>query len=113
MPLDRVDLPGDMAEHGRGITGAAADLEHPIVRPDLGRFNHQRDNVRLRNGLTFLDRQRGVVVSVLAEPVRHEDLSRHRAHRLEQSRILHPSRRELPLHHPFALGGERRHDDER
>ena len=47
LPLDRHHLAGDPADDRRRIAGAGADLEHLVARLDLGRLDHQRDDVRL------------------------------------------------------------------
>jgi hypothetical protein len=66
MALDRDHLAGDSAHHRRRITRAGADLEHPVARRDLGRLDHQRDDIRLGDGLVGFDRKGAVLIGELA-----------------------------------------------
>ena len=67
MALDRVDAVGDPTHHGRGITRARAHLEDTVARLHLGGFDHQRDDIGLRDRLALADRQRPVLVGELLE----------------------------------------------
>ena len=87
MALDRDHLARDPAHHRRRIARAGADLEHPVAGRDLGRLDHQGDDIGLRDGLVRLDRQRRILIGVAGELRRHERLARHLAHRREQARI--------------------------
>ena len=62
LALDRDDAGGDPADDRRRIAGAGPDLEHVVARLDARRLDHQRDDVRLRDGLLRLDRQRVVAI---------------------------------------------------
>ena len=76
VPLDGVDLARDPAEDRRGVARAGADLEHAIAGPERERRGHQRDDVRLRDRLPALDRQRRVLVGELRELGGEERLAR-------------------------------------
>src|SRR5713101_2710143 len=70
--LDRVNLAHQTREDRRLVSGARADLEHGVVRPDPEEVGHQRDDEWLRNGLAVSDGQRPVGIGVLPYAVRHE-----------------------------------------
>jgi hypothetical protein len=56
--LDGIDIAGDFGQHGRRITGSGAYLQH-FLAPLQGKpFNHECNDVRLRDCLARLDRQR-------------------------------------------------------
>ncbi len=78
MALDRDHLAGDPAHHRGGVARAGADLEHPSPGRDLGRLDHQRDDIGLRDGLAGLDRQRPVLIGEGAHLIGHEHLARNR-----------------------------------
>jgi hypothetical protein len=45
--LYRVDVRGDPTENCGRVTRAGADLQRTVPGPELERFGHQRDDVRL------------------------------------------------------------------
>ena len=90
--LDRVDAARDPREHGGGVAGAGADLEHGFAARELQRLRHQRDDVGLRDRLAFLDRQRRVLVGELVQSRRQEGLARDVAHGVEHERVAHAAR---------------------
>ena len=55
------------AEHRRLIAGTRADLEHPMVRLNVERLGHERDDVGLRDRLPEADRQGRIVVGPRAQ----------------------------------------------
>ena len=83
MALDRIDAPGDPAHDCRGITGACAHFQNAVAGLHLGRLDHQSDDVRLRDCLTFADRKRPVLVSELFETGFNKSFARHTAHGLK------------------------------
>ncbi len=112
--LDRVNLAHQTREYRRLVAGARADLEHDVLRPDLEKVGHQRDDEWLRNGLAVSDRQRPVGIRVLPHAIRHELVARHGAHDPQHlRRDTGAAEREGRItrirfdgaHHPRALGG--------
>ena len=85
--LDRVDLPGQLGQNRRLISGTRADLEHAVVRLDLERLAHEPDDVGLGDGLAVADRQGKIAVSVGPDGVGHEQMPRHARHGVEHARI--------------------------
>ena len=106
MSLDRDHLPGDPGEDGRGIAGAGPDLEHMAAGRHPRRRDHQRDDIRLGDGLARLDRQRPVLIGELAHRRGDEGLARHLPHGGEQRRIAQAPAGDLLLHHRFPQGRE-------
>ena len=106
MALDRVDVGGEPARHRARVARAGADLEDPVARADPRRLEHQRDDVRLRDRLPLLDRQRRVVVGVAAQRRGDELVARHLAHRREERRIADAARGDLLVDHRPASRGE-------
>jgi hypothetical protein len=47
MALNRVHLVSDLTHNGRRVAGACAYFEDAVARLDLGRLDHQRDDIRL------------------------------------------------------------------
>jgi hypothetical protein len=107
--LDREDPAGDQRHHRRGKAGARADLEHPVARPQLGRLDHERDDVGLRDGLALADRERRVLVGELLHALLDEGLARHPPHRVEHLRVADAAARKLHVHHAVPGPGEVEH----
>jgi hypothetical protein len=87
---------------------------------DLGKFQHARDDVGLRDGLPGLDRQRGILIGEFLQMLGHEGLARHGAHGGKQQRIVNAAGAEMagdhhrPLLHIGAVqdfGALHGHDD--
>ncbi len=64
---------------------------------------HQRDNVRLRNGLIVADAKRVVGVGHPPRPLRDEPVPRHVAHGFEHDRVADVACGDVPLDHAIAL----------
>lgn len=103
MSLKGVNATGDQTDDSRGIAGTGTHFEHLIAGPDFGRFDHQRDNVRLRDRLIFADRQRSVFVGKLLESGVDERLARHATHRIQHARITHAAPGDLNIDHPVPI----------
>src|SRR5690606_35670543 len=84
---------------------AGADLEHAVVRFDLGGLRHQRHDVGLRDGLARADRQRAVLVGEILHAGADETLARHRAHRGQHARVADAAPGQVHLDHAFPRGG--------
>ena len=77
-----------------------------MVRLNVERLGHERDDVGLRDGLLVADRQRRIVVGVGALRLGHEQVAWHPAHGVEHARGANVAGRELLLDHPKPLGLE-------
>jgi hypothetical protein len=109
MPLDRLHLRRDLAEHRRRIARAGADLEHAVAGLDLGGFDHQRHDIGLRDRLALADRQRPVLIGEFLEAGLDEHLARHPPHRLEHMPVAHPAAGNLNVDHAVAGGRKVEH----
>jgi hypothetical protein len=59
MPLDGDHLVHDLRQHSGSVTGARAHFEHLVRAFQLRRLEHERNDIRLGNGLVCLDRAAG------------------------------------------------------
>ena len=107
MAFDRIDLGRELAEHGRRITRASADFENPFARLNARRLDHARDDVRLRDRLPGLDRQRRILIREFAQLAGDERLARNVAHRNEHARVAYAAPRDLAFDHALARGAHR------
>jgi hypothetical protein len=101
--LDREDLAGDAGEDRGGIAGAGADLEHLLAARKPKCLGHERNDVWLRDRLRLADRQRRVLVGVLAQVRGQECLARNRVHGLDHERRAHTAGGDVMLDHVAAL----------
>ena len=101
--LDCRDLAGDAAHHRRRVARARADLEHLVAGAKLGELDHARHDIRLRDGLARLDRQRRILVSEFLQRRGDEVLARHLSHGGKHERIDDAARLEMPRHHEGAV----------
>jgi hypothetical protein len=110
VPFDRVDMADHPGQHGRRIPRAGADLEHAILWSRLDGGDHEGNDVGLGNRLTFLDRQRGVLVGELRQAIGQEHLPRDHPHAVEYLLVLHASGGDLVPHHVLAQDAHVRHE---
>ena len=106
MALDRVNPVDDPAQDGRSVAGARADLQHMIAGLHVGRFDHQRHDVRLRDRLAFADRQRPVLIGELFKAGFDEQLARDAAHGIQDAAIAHAPASDLHIDHAVASARE-------
>ena len=102
MSFDRAHLPCELGRDGRGVTRSGPDLQDAIVFANLRSFQHERNDVRLRNGLLFGDRKRTVLVSELLEPNVHESFPRNMTHRRQHPSIADAAAGYLHVNHPVS-----------
>jgi len=85
--LDRVYLFADMAEDGRLVSRARADLERAATRARVDQVGHDRDDVGLRDRLAVPDRQRPVFIGEPAIIALYEFVARDRRERAHYALI--------------------------
>ena len=107
--LNRIDLAHDAAQDGRGIARARPHLEDAVPRLEAERLERERDDVGLRDCLTFADGERRVVVRELGELAGDELFARHSAEGREEPRVGDSSPSQVNLQHPGARALELRH----
>jgi len=81
VPLDGADLPRDLRRHRRGIAGTGADLENPVAFADFGGFQHQGNDIGLRDGLAFANREGTVLIGEFLKSFVDKRFTRDAAHR--------------------------------
>src|ERR1700737_2604976 len=102
MSFDREHLLCELSRYGRGVTRSGPDFEDAIVLADLRSFQHERNDVRLLNGLLFRDRKRTVLVSELFEVNVHKRLPRNLTHRRQYPSIADAAAGDLHVNHPVS-----------
>ncbi len=110
VPLDGVDLAHHFGKHGCRISGAGPDLQGAIARARHNALDHERDYVRLRNGLAGRDRQGRILVSEFGEFIGEESLARDASHGLEHRSVAHSASSNLISDHPKAFVCQVKHD---
>ena len=105
--LDAVHLRHQARQHGRLVTRARADLQHPIGRLRIQRGRHEGHDVGLGDGLPVADGQGPVLVGQGALGGRHEFVPGHPGHGREHSAVLDAASHDLIAHHagPGRLEG--------
>ena len=103
MPLDAVDLAGQSAQNRRRVARSGADIEDAVAGLDLGGFDHQRDNVRLRDSLAGAMGSGAVFVGEFLHSRANESLARHLSHGFEHARVSDTSPGHLEGDHSLAL----------
>ena len=102
MPLDRIDLLRDLTDDSGRVARAGPDLQHPVTWTNLSRLDHCRDDIGLRDRLTFFDRQRRILIGELGHRRVDKTLARNFAHRRQDVSIGDPASRDLGIHHLTA-----------
>jgi hypothetical protein len=109
MTLDDMDPRCDPAEDRRRIAGTAADFEHPIAGPHIGRFEHQGDDIGLGDGLLLAYGQRTVLIGEFLQALIHEDFARHLPHGFQYVLVADATPGDLRLDHMPARAPEVRY----
>ena len=99
MALDGVDIGGNFGEDRRRIAGTSTDFEHLFAAAQRQRLGHERDDIGLRNRLSFFDWQRRIVIGKFMQSLRQELLTRHGAHGIEHELGAHTSCENCPVDH--------------
>lgn len=102
VPFDRIDLVHDSAQHGRRIARPGSDLKHPVAFFKLQHFGHHRHDIGLRDGLTFSDRKRRILVSELGHFIGQEHFTGHLLHGAQHRRVFNPPALQMAFDHDIA-----------
>ena len=89
-PLHAVDFFGDLAEYRGLVSAARADLQHAAGRLEHQPVGHQRDDIRLADGLPVPDGQGASSEGAVALLSREKLIARRRAHGGDHPRIRDP-----------------------
>ena len=99
IPLHRIDIARQPAQHRALIPAAGADLQNPMPRLHLQRLGHQSDDIGLADRLGAVDRQGLILPRLIQELLVHEDRAVDALHRLQHARVrdpLLPQRQDQP-----------------
>jgi len=107
MPLNGVNMFCNPAENGTCIARTSPDFKHLVTRVYMRRFDHQRHDIGLGNGLAFFNGKRRIFIGELVITIAHEHLARHFAHGCQHMPVHHSTRDHLCAHHVLALIAER------
>jgi len=102
MAFDGIYLARNFGQNSGGIARTRADLEHLFAPLECQGLDHVGHDIGLRNGLTGVDGQGTVPISLTFQAVRHETFARHSRHRIQNQRIAHPARLDLTFDHFLA-----------
>ncbi len=101
--LHREHVLRDATEDRGRVSRSGSDLEHAITAAEAQSLHGERNDVRLRDRLTFADRKRRVVVCELGEILRDELFAWDAAKRVEDFRIADVSTAQVCFDHVFAF----------
>src|SRR5258708_39579113 len=99
IPLDSVDFAHQLRENRCSVSRAGSNLEGSIAPAGRYALDHEGDNIRLRDSLSALDRQRRIQICELGQVRRDEELPRNTPHCIKHSRVTNSPRRNLILNH--------------
>ena len=91
MPLDRVDTPAQARHDGGVVAGSGADLQHLHTLAQVQGLEHAGNDRGLAERLAMADRQRHVLVGLIAERLGHEHLARDALDRRKDAGIRDPA----------------------
>jgi hypothetical protein len=78
---------GEFREQRGSVTGSGSNLENLIVGSELERFEHDRNNVGLRNGLAVGNGKRMIFVGLGAVSFGHKLVAGNAQHRAKDARV--------------------------
>src|SRR6516164_3512940 len=83
MTLHGVHVGGYFGKYGRRIARTGTDFEYLFAASECQCLGHERDDIGLRDCLSFLDRQRSIFVGKLAKLRRQKGFTSHASHGIE------------------------------
>ena len=72
MPLNGDDLCNQFRQQRRHVARTSSDLQHSVGRQKREGFEHQRHDVRLRDGLAFRDRKGMIFIGLRSQVAREQ-----------------------------------------
>jgi len=100
--FDGENLSGKFGEQGGDVSGTGADFENRVLGGELERFEHEGDDVGLRDGLIVADGKRMVVVGFSTVGCGNEFVTRNTKHGVEDARVGDAAGAELGVDHLAA-----------
>ena len=105
MTFDRIDMLAQLREQCRLVSGASADFENYFFLRRSEKFQHECNDVRLRNCLGLADGKRIVVVSLFAIRLGYEFVARNAGHRGQDMLVANSPLAQLGLDHLLSADG--------
>ena len=104
--LDGMDVVGKFGQESSLVSGAGADFEYGVAGVEAEEFQHEGNDVGLRNRLGLGDGERSVVVGAVAESGADEFVAREAGHGSEDAGVPDTALDELGGDHALAQSGE-------
>jgi hypothetical protein len=108
--LDGEDLGGKFREQSGDVARARANFKNYVGRQQLKRFEHEGDDVGLRDRLPIANRTRMIFVGLGAASFRNEFVAGDLKHGVEDAWVGDPACPELGLDHMLTSGGRVGHE---
>jgi len=102
MTFDGIDMLAQLREQCRLVSGAGADFENYFFLSRSKKFQHERNDVGLRDGLALAYGKWIVVVGLLAISLGYKFVTRDTGHRGQDMLVPNSALAELGLNHPLA-----------
>ena len=106
MTLDGVDVGGNFGKDRRRIARTGTDFEYLFAASECQCLGHERDDIGLRDCLSFFNRQGSVVVGKLAKPRWQKGFARHSTHSIENQFGSDASREDGLFNHLLTKFGK-------
>jgi hypothetical protein len=108
--LDGEDLRGKFGEQSSDVAGTSADFENLVGRPELKGFEHDGNDVGLRDGLAVANGKRMIFVSLGAARFRDKFVAGDAKHGIKDARVGNPTGPELGVDHMLTSGDRVGHE---
>ena len=106
MTLDGIDVSGNFGKDRRRIARTGTDFEYLLAATEHQCLDHERDDIGLRDCLSFFNRQGSVVVGKFAKPRWQKGFTRHITHSIENQFGSDASRENGPFNHLLTKFGK-------
>src|SRR5207302_2455485 len=107
MALDGINLGGQFRQESGLIPGAGADFEHDVIGLHGEGFQHEGDDVGLRDGLSEADGDGVVFVGWGMETLGNKFVAGNTDHGGQDPLVAHAASAQLGLHHVLPGSGKR------
>jgi len=102
MTLNRVDVPSEFAEQRGLISGASTNFKDGVFGRYREKFEHESDDVGLRDGLALADGERVVIVGLRRVTLVDKFVPWNASHRGQDALVAYAALEELRFDHLMA-----------
>jgi len=106
VPFDGKDFCGKIREQRGSVARTGSHFENLVVGRELERFEHERNNVGLRDGLAVTDGKRMILIGLSAASLRNKFVTGYANHGVKNARIRDAAIPELRIDHQLASVGQ-------